>query len=109
NKAKQCRVGQRTEAVDRRQFSRRPNNLPDFLVAVNVGTSPAIATWNQGVRDHLMSRIDAVKPLGKESNHTQAVRPGLSVRMSERLLPFQEEIGADEIGAFLRRKFGKSA
>jgi hypothetical protein len=56
-----------------------------------------------------MPRVEAAEPLGKETDHTQTPRPRVRVRPAERLLPSQEEIGADALGGLPFREGDESA
>src|SRR6266481_8075120 len=54
-----------------------------------------------------MFGIHAVEPLGKESNHSQAVRPWLLVRFAKHILPSKEDSGADGLGDLTFREADK--
>jgi hypothetical protein len=54
-----------------------------------------------------MFGIHAVEPLGKESNHSQAVRPCLLVRLAKQILPSKEDSGADGLGVLTFREGDK--
>src|SRR3984893_8444526 len=80
----------------------------DLPIAIDIWTGAAMSAQKEGFRRYFVSRIDSAQPLGKLTNDHQSPCPGLRTRLTECVLPPQEEVGGDVINALAVGEGNKS-